>query len=114
MLDLNQIFPMKPSAFEINISVESFDKKNCRHLYDTEKRIVLKQSEKSIANFDSIISRFVSKSCQKSLSLSSTNTCQGRAGSTRGGSFYIPCVTVEWLPFASLATIFSIQIHTFK
>ena len=32
LIDLNQIFPMKPLEFEISLSIISFDKKNCRKL----------------------------------------------------------------------------------
>ena len=42
-IDLKQIFPMKPSEFEISLSVKSYDKKNCdkncRNGYVEEKCI---------------------------------------------------------------------------
>ena len=41
-IDLNEVFPMKPSKFDISHSVESYDKKtaeNRRNFNDAEKRI---------------------------------------------------------------------------
>ena len=45
LIDLNQNFPMKPSEFEISLSVESYEKKpdkNCRNGNVVEKRIISK------------------------------------------------------------------------
>ena len=39
---MNQILPIKPSEFEISISVERYDKKtaeNYRNCYDAEKNV---------------------------------------------------------------------------
>ena len=47
MTDLNKIFPMKRSEFEISRSIESYDYKtseNRRNLKDDEKNIVLYRS----------------------------------------------------------------------
>ena len=58
LIDLNEIFSMKPSEFEISNSVKSIDKKtveNWRNFNDDEKRIVSKLYEISIPNFDRII-----------------------------------------------------------
>ena len=48
LIDLNKIFPMKPSKFKISIPVKSYQ--NC---YVAEKRIVSKLSKISIPNFNS-------------------------------------------------------------
>ena len=45
LIDLNQIFPMKPLGFQNVLSVKSYDKKtpeNFRNSYVAEKRIVSK------------------------------------------------------------------------
>ena len=42
LIDLNDIFPMKPSEFKISHSVKSYDKKpleNLRYFNDAENRI---------------------------------------------------------------------------
>ena len=49
LIELNQIFPMKPSELKISLSVESYDEKpdeNEQNCYVAEKRIVSKLSEK--------------------------------------------------------------------
>ena len=46
LIDLDEIFPMKPSKFEISHPVESIDKKtaeNVRNFNDAEKHMVSKQ-----------------------------------------------------------------------
>ena len=48
LIDLNEMFPMKPSEFKISCSVESYDEKtagNDRNYYVVEKCIVSKQSK---------------------------------------------------------------------
>ena len=55
LIDLNQIFSMKPSVYEIFLSVKFMIKKtaeNCRNIYDVEKRIVSKLTNIRIPNFD--------------------------------------------------------------
>ena len=55
-MDLNQIFPIKPSQFKISLSVESYDKKtfeNCQNYHVAEKRIVFKLWKILTSNFDS-------------------------------------------------------------
>ena len=45
LIDLNKIFPMKSSGFEITISVKSYDDntaENYRYCYVAKKRIVFK------------------------------------------------------------------------
>ena len=64
---------MKPSEFKISISVESYDEKtteNYRSHDVAEKHIVLKLSEISILNFDSIDWRLEWRLCTNSKSLS--------------------------------------------
>ena len=53
LIDLNQIFPMKTSEFEISLSAENYVKKNenSRNFYDTEKRIVSTLPNISIPKF---------------------------------------------------------------
>ena len=56
LIDLNHIFPMKPSEFKISISDETYDEKtaeNDHNGYVVEKRIVSKLSSISIQYFDS-------------------------------------------------------------
>ena len=51
---------MKPSEFEISLSIKSCDKKvaeNCRNLFDARERLIFKLSEISISNFHSEILR---------------------------------------------------------
>ena len=55
LIDLNQIFPMKPSKFEIFFSVESYDTKTaetCRNCYGAEERIVSKLSKVSMPSLN--------------------------------------------------------------
>ena len=55
LIDRNQIFPMKPSEFNISISVDSNDEKtaeNYRNSYVAGKCIVSKLSKISIPNLD--------------------------------------------------------------
>ena len=50
-IELNQIFPMKPSEFEISLSVESYAKKtdeNCWNGYVAEKKHYSFQTMKEI------------------------------------------------------------------
>ena len=58
LIDLNWIFPMKPSEFEISISVKIYNKKkttkNFRNNYDVEKRIVTKLAQIVKLNHDSV------------------------------------------------------------
>ena len=75
LIDLNEIFPMKPSEFKIFLSGESYDKKtaeNCLNFHDTDKHIISKQSKISISVFYSKILKLESKLCQNFLSLSLT------------------------------------------
>ena len=58
LIDLNEIFPMKPSESKISLSVDSYDKKtaeNFRNFYDAEKPIISKLSMISISNNNSRI-----------------------------------------------------------
>ena len=57
LVDLNQILPIETLDFKISISVESYDEKtaeNYQNCYVAENRIISKQSEISISNFDGI------------------------------------------------------------
>ena len=41
LIDLKHVFAMKPSEFDIFLSVDSYDKEtaeNCRNFYDAEKQ----------------------------------------------------------------------------
>ena len=78
---------MKPSEFNIFISVESFDEKtteNDRNCYDTEKHIVSKLSKISIPNLCIINFKLKSRLCQNftplSLILSEKGTVKERPG----------------------------------
>ena len=54
LIDLNLIFPMKQSEFQISISVDGYDEKtseNYQNCYVSEKGIVSKLSKISITNF---------------------------------------------------------------
>ena len=56
LVDLKEIFPVKPSEFKVLISVERYDEKtaeNYRNCYVAEKRIVFKLLKISIPNFNS-------------------------------------------------------------
>ena len=54
---------MKPSEFEISLSVERYviNAENCRNGYEAEKRIVTIRSKIFVSNFDGTISRFESR-----------------------------------------------------
>ena len=45
-IDLNKIFPMKTSELKISYYIENYDKKHCLNIYDDEKCIVYKLSNK--------------------------------------------------------------------
>ena len=72
-MDLNEIFPIRPSELKIFLSVKSYDKKTAekyRNFYDAEKLITCKISKISIPNFNSTFLRLDSKSYQTLTSLS--------------------------------------------
>ena len=55
-IDLTQLFPMKPSEFEISLQSKVMRKKsaeNCRNGYVAEKGIVFKLLKMQISNLDS-------------------------------------------------------------
>ena len=55
---MTQIFSMKPSEFEISLSVETYDENTAesfQNFYDAEKRIVSTLSELSIPNLNSTV-----------------------------------------------------------
>ena len=60
LIDLNQIFLIKPSEYEISLSVKSYDEKNVenyQNYYIIEKSIVSKLSKISIPNLNSNLYR---------------------------------------------------------
>ena len=68
LLDLNEIFAMKSSEFEISHSIEFYKRrktaKNWWNFYYVEKRIISKLWKISISNFNCKISRSDSRLCQ--------------------------------------------------
>ena len=88
LIDLHEIFLMKPSEYEISHSVKSSDEttsENYLNFYDSEKHMIFKLSKISNTNFESKILIFDSTLCQNFREFINSDDCIGKITSTSIG-----------------------------